>query len=172
MLDRFAYQGVISKLSRSSFSASYGTSSRSRSSAIRYRAFFRCSNYCPIVPRCQAGLVVQSSTRTTLTTCPSWVQAPNGPCRHTCRTDYPAMGVTYSLKSKPTGRVVQTGLDRQWLLSLKEEEEEVSRCCRHRNRLPRRPQTDPRSPFQTLRDAVLQDTLLQQSCFNLLAISV
>ena len=49
------------------------------------------------------GTVVNSYD---LTTCPSWVQAPNGPIR---RTDYPAMVINKSLKVKLTSLV---GTDR------------------------------------------------------------
>ena len=41
-----------SLVSRSSFSTSFESSSRSWSSAIRYRAFFRSSDCCLIVPKC------------------------------------------------------------------------------------------------------------------------
>ena len=52
-----------------------------------------------------------------LTTCPSWVQAPNRPCRHTCRIDYPAMGGNQLVTESQRPLVVQAGLDRQRLLS-------------------------------------------------------
>ena len=38
---------------------------------------------------CRSGGTVVNSYD--LTTCPSWVQALNWPCPHTCRTDFPAM---------------------------------------------------------------------------------
>ena len=64
-----------------------------------------------------------------LTTCPSWLQSPNRPRRHTTY-DYPAMGGNQLVTESQAHKWVQAGLDRHRLLSQRRKKKKLTWRCR------------------------------------------